>query len=165
MKAQVPDFGFWGSKIPAAAGRLPTAADGRFVSYFSTFYSNRAGLRPNSSEVPRKSKLWALPLLSMFPVAYLRTFRACPAPLDLGRRCRIRKGTLKTCRYVCIYGAPVDQGAPLSVMPWPFENSCVRHCMFQSYFQWKIIINPSSNLHIRCLFWWKKEIYNFFQNG
>ena len=56
-----------------------------------------------------------------------RAFRACPAPLDLGRPCWIRKGTLKTCRYVCIYGAPVDQDAPLSVMPWPFENSCVRH--------------------------------------
>ena len=35
-----------------------------------------------------------------------RAFRACPAPLDLGRPCWIRKGTLKTYRYVCIYGAP-----------------------------------------------------------
>ena len=87
------NFGFWGSKMPAAAGGLPTAADGRSVPYFSTFYSNRTGLRPNSREVPRKSKLWALPLLSMF----------------------------------------------------------------QSYFQWMNIINPSSTLHIRCLFWWKKE--------
>ena len=84
--------------MPAAAGGLPTAADGRSVPYFSIFYSNRTGLRPNNREVPRKSKLWALPLLSMF----------------------------------------------------------------QSYFQWKNIINPSSTLHIRCLFWWKKEIYIFF---
>ena len=35
------NFVFGGQKMPAAAGGLPTAADGRSVPYFSTFYSNR----------------------------------------------------------------------------------------------------------------------------
>ena len=51
------NFVFGGQKMPAVAGGLPTAAYGRSVPYFSTFYSNRTGLRPNSREVPRKSKL------------------------------------------------------------------------------------------------------------
>ena len=59
---------------------------------------------------------------------YVQGIQGMPCPFGFGAPFWIRKGTLKTCRYVCIYGAPVDQDAPLSVMPWSFENSCVRHC-------------------------------------
>ena len=37
---------------------------------------------------------------------YVQGIQGMPCPLDLGRPCWVRKGALKTCRYVCIYGAP-----------------------------------------------------------